>query len=238
VKYALFFWLLAIALIALAITQPMLWLQLAIAYVALTFVLVGCVYALGRPRMFGKTPAGKQSLISWLAFGLFFLLSRLTLSLYRRVNHNQPPLAQVTTGLWFGRRLNAKEAKRVPVEFAGVLDLAGEFPRAPVNAKAYRSLPLLDGMPVSEGDLRTALTWLEETMERGPVLVHCALGHGRTGSVVLVWLLSRGQISTLEEGIARLKELRSGFGISAAQRERLEQFVDVSSQISRSVRGE
>lgn len=225
-KYAILFWLLAAALSTLAVMQQgLLWLQILSAVAAVQFALVGLVYFAGAPRLFGKTASGQRRIIAWLPFGLFFLLSRCTLELYRRTNRRQAPVAEVTPGLWFARRLTAPEAEALPAKLAGVLDLAGEFPKAPLESEAYQTLPLLDGLPVSDADLRVALDWLAEHTPRGPVLVHCALGHGRTGSIILAWLLSRGEIADLAAGVARLQELRPGFGISAAQLARVGQFV-------------
>jgi protein-tyrosine phosphatase len=53
----------------------------------------------------------------------------------------------------------------------------------------------------------------------GPVYVHCALGHGRTATVVLAYLLATGQVATLREGLARLRTLRPGVGLHRQQAE-------------------
>ncbi len=230
-KYAILFWLLAAANVALAVTQlDVLWQQIVAATPAFTFLLVGLVYALQKPAWFGKSNQGHQSIVGWCVYGLFFLLSHFTLWCYRRANNSQPPLAEVIPGLWIGRRLTTREARSLPLRFAGILDLAAEFPRIPLAAESYCSLPLLDGLPVSAQDLALARAWLAENCPRGPTLVHCALGHGRTGSIVLAYLLLEEQFADATEGLKRLRKLRPGFGMSHAQIAAVERFVSDSRQ--------
>lgn len=65
--------------------------------------------------------------------------------------------------------------------------------------------------------LRAAVTCIEESVKIGPVYVHCALGHGRTATVVLAYLLVTRQAATIREGLARLGALRPGVGLSRQQ---------------------
>ncbi|WP_254510723.1 hypothetical protein [Anatilimnocola floriformis] len=199
--------------------------QVPLAILALTFAGVGLTYACDQPRWFGKLDDGTFEKLAWNRWVCYFLLIRLSLGIARLLNRKQPAIAEFAPGLWFGRRLTKREASQLPVEFAGVLDLAAEFSRVWVPTADYKSLPLLDGLPVSAANLRIALKWLAERRRCGNLFVHCALGHGRTGSIVLAWLLVKKQVPDAEEGIKKLQELRPGFGISTEQVASVEAFV-------------
>jgi protein-tyrosine phosphatase len=76
---------------------------------------------------------------------------------------------------------------------------------------------MLDGAVPSEAQVRDAVAWIDEQGKSGNVLVHCALGHGRTGSVVVAWLLLHGHVADAKAGVAHLVARRSTFGMSKAQ---------------------
>ena len=61
-------------------------------------------------------------------------------------------------------------------------------------------------------------------MKRGPILVHFALGHGRTGTVVVTWLLLHGHVPDVASGIRHLASRRNTFGMSKAQAEAVQRF--------------
>ena len=222
-KYALQFGLMSVAAVAAAVASPggAEW-SVLLGWVAVAFGAVAIAYGSGRPQMLMKRADGSQPVVAWVVLGPYFLLARLSLGLYRLTHRRGRAVAEVSPGLWFSRRLTGREARAAGVRWAGVLDLAAEFPRAPVEAGGYRSMPLLDGAVPGESQLREAADWIEGQLPRGPVLVHCALGHGRTGSVVIAWLLLHGGESTVEAGVGRLRTLRDGFGLSAGQLRRVE----------------
>jgi protein-tyrosine phosphatase len=106
--------------------------------------------------------------------------------------------------------LRCTEVKTYFGEKLNVLDLAGEFPelaimRCQVN---YYSLPLLDATAPTLSELNSAVRWIEQTKSQAPVYVHCALGRGRSATVILAYLLKSGMVSSVSEGIRFLKPLR------------------------------
>ncbi|EEG22770.1 MULTISPECIES: phosphatase PAP2/dual specificity phosphatase family protein [Eikenella] len=89
-----------------------------------------------------------------------------------------------------------------------VLDVCAEYPR-PRYHGAYRTLPLLDMVAPSENDLVQAALLLEALRrQHGKVLTCCALGYGRSASVVLTWLLVYGGCRDLAQATAELKQAR------------------------------
>jgi protein-tyrosine phosphatase len=58
------------------------------------------------------------------------------------------------------------------------------------------------------------------------VYVHCALGHNRTGTVVLAYLLAAGKVSDVREGLTYMRTLRPGVSLQRPQRRVLERFAE------------
>ena len=93
-------------------------------------------------------------------------------------------------------------------DLLAVLDVCAEYPR-PRYHGAYRVLPLLDMVAPSENDLVQAASLLEALRrQHGKVLTCCALGYGRSASVVLTWLLVYGGCRDLAQATAELKQVR------------------------------
>jgi hypothetical protein len=188
-----------------------------LVWVAAAFALVATAYATGNPRLLMKRLDGSRPIWSWIILWPYFSLVYASYWVHRFFSSRNPGIAEVVPGLWFSRRPAGREAHAAVLRWAGVLDLTAEFPKASVDTDAYRCLPLLDGTEPTEAQLRDGAAWIGQRLVHGPVLVHCALGHGRTGCMVLMWLLANGHVGSVEEGTAKLKALRRGFGLSRGQ---------------------
>ena len=111
-------------------------------------------------------------------------------------------------------------------EFRTVLDLTCEFTE-PVRlrqATNYLCVPVLDLTPPTPAQLREALDFLTAHQADGPVLVHCAAGHGRSALVLAAFLLQQGKATNATEAMAQLRSARPNVKLNAAQREGLEEF--------------
>jgi protein-tyrosine phosphatase len=226
IKFAIQFAILAAgaAVVSIAIASDP-FIRVLFAWIGVAFAIVAAAYASGKPQLLMKRQSGSQSLGAWLVLWPYLLLTRFTFWLYRITRQRSVAYAEAFPGLWFSRRLTRSEAKQSGARWQSVLDLAAEFPRAPVHADAYLSIPMLDGGVPSADQLNAATEWIERQLTQGPVVVHCALGHGRSGCVVLSWLLLHGHVSDVNSGTHRLRMLRAGFGMSQAQSARVTQFV-------------
>jgi hypothetical protein len=219
VKYAIQFGLMSVAVVLVAIFSATTLLgHVMLIWIAISLAIVAAAYALDRPEFFMKRQDGSQSLLAWLLLWPYFCLARVSLLAYRLWNRKQVAAAEASPGLWFARRLTKREMRSWQGKWAAVLDLAAEFPRVAPVGVAYLSVPMLDGVVPSEAQVREAVGWVREQLKGGNVLVHCALGHGRTGSVVLTLLLLEGRVAGAEAGIAHLRSLRGTYGMSVAQK--------------------
>jgi protein-tyrosine phosphatase len=186
-------------------------------WTAIAFGWVATAYALDRPGLLMKRADGSQPLWLWLVLGPYLALVRFSFWLYCRLTWRRLPVAEIVPGLWFARRLGREEASNAGAPWVSLLDLAAEFPRPAVVVQHYRSLPLLDGAIPTDEQLEQAAGWISQQLPAGPVLVHCAFGHGRTGLTVLHWLLQNNHVTDVAAGVERLKQLRPGFDLSRSQ---------------------
>jgi len=75
-------------------------------------------------------------------------------------------------------------------------------------------MPVLDATAPTPGESSDAAAWLAGRVSGGPVYVHYALGHGRSATVVVAYLLATGQAATAEEGLALVRQKRPGVGLT------------------------
>lgn len=222
-KYALVFALLTCAcgLVGATAIEPTNGWSLVFAYPAITFALLSVAYARSEPKLLGKRYDGRRRWVSRLLFAPYLLLTRFSFLMYKFTKRHVA-VCEVLPGLLLGRRLNGVEAK----SFIGlaVLDLASEFTetRAFRTGEHYLSLPVLDATPPTADQFTQAVGWIAEQLPHRTVLVHCALGHGRSASLVIAYLLHSGSVASVRDGLRLVRGLRPGVGLSPPQRRALE----------------
>lgn len=223
-RYSLTFLLSGLALGRLALREASVnaWALLPL-YPSLSFLLLSLAYAGIGPDLLGKQRDGRRT---WWAVAWSLPYSLLAECVWRLVilRGREPAIARVTDNLYCGRRLTRREQSefaRHPIQ--GCLDLTAEFTEASYlrSLPHYRSAPLLDGTAPSIEQLQHLVDWLTTTTTSSPIYVHCALGHGRTSTVVVAFLIRNGLEHDIDSALSRLQALRSGIDINAAQRELL-----------------
>jgi len=218
-KHGILFLLMAGAALAAAGAANGLAGRLGLSLTALSFLIVAIAYCFGWPCLLMKRSDGARPWWAWIALWPYFGLVWVSFWLIRLL-HRHGASTEVEPGVWLSRRLSAREIRGIRSSGVGllaVLDLAAELPRGAPRELTYLSLPLLDGTAPSIEAMNRAVQWIDEQHARGPVLVHCAAGHGRSATVVLAWLLSCGYAADVETGLARLRELRPGIAVNRSQ---------------------
>jgi protein-tyrosine phosphatase len=126
---------------------------------------------------------------------------------------------QVAPNLWVGRRpMRSDRPFLRGLSPVAVVDLCAELPasRALEPGSRYLALPVLDAEAPTEAQLEEGVRWLEEHLPRGPVLVHCALGHSRSATLAAAWRMAREDLGATEAE-RELRRARPGVWFTPAQ---------------------
>lgn len=189
---------------------------------AWSFAIVALAYAGVGARAFGKQADGRMRPWAVLALLPYLLLTWGTWHLARRISRERV-LDEVVPGVLVGRRLLPGE---LPTGVSALLDLTSEFiePEGIRSACRYVSLPILDAstLPVE----RVAPVLRELAALPGPLYIHCAQGHGRTGMIAAALLVARGDAPDAKVALARVRQARPAVRLSAQQERALDALAD------------
>jgi hypothetical protein len=218
VKYAIAFSALAVCSLALASSLASSGGRALLLACAVASAGLAVAYALRAPRLLGKRADGSIAPLAWLVFWPYLLLNFSSLCTFRRLSREEP-ISEIVPGLHLGRRpLHADRAAFEQRAIAATLDLTAEFPEVRyARTGSYLCIPLLDTFPPTPDQLALAAEWIGRHMAEAPVLVHCALGHGRSACVVVAHLLHVGRAATVGEALALVSERRPGVSLNGGQ---------------------
>ncbi|MBV6624319.1 MAG: dual specificity protein phosphatase family protein [Rivularia sp. (in: Bacteria)] len=220
-KYALVFYVLGILLIIFSCNKfDLILFNFIIFWCGLSFLTLGIAYGGLGARVFGKQKNGK---ISKFSFGFLLPYLLLTWAVWhiQRLISKEDCCNQIIPGIWLGRRVYVNE---LPKNISLIVDLTAEFsePINVISGKTYICIPTLDTDVPSE----RAFYKLIETISnwKGNIYIHCALGHGRSATVVAGVLIVKGLVNNLEEAEKLLKTVRPKIKFSQAQKKLLNNF--------------
>jgi protein-tyrosine phosphatase len=191
----------------------LLWPALALAVVALAYLGFG-------QRLFGKQPDGRIDWPMRLLLAPYLAAAWLNSRLWTR---HEPRTVEVTEGVWLGRFPSAADCRAV----ASVVDLTSECTR-PAFAGDWTCLPMLDLVAPDAVSLAAASQAIERAHRRGPVLVCCALGYGRSVASLAVWLVRTGRCADVEAAFHYLRSLRPHMALNDSQRRAVREAADAS----------
>jgi dual specificity protein phosphatase-like protein len=209
------------ALGALAVASLAFWIggwALWLLWVAGSLALVAVNYAFIGEQGFQKQPDGKLSLAaSWL---LAPYLAGAWLNSRWWTRKCRAP-GEVVPGLSIGRLPAFGERETAGIR--AIVDVAAELP-CDARPAHYASVPMLDLVVPSQGQLERAALAIDSAMRSGPVLVCCALGFSRSAMAVAAWLLSSGRAKDVAEAVAMVRRSRPTIVLGDAHLRALQEF--------------
>lgn len=189
-------------------------LNLLILWFGCSFITLGIAYAGVGAKIFGKKKNGQISKWS-LALMLPYILLTWAVWHIQRFISKEDCCNEIAPEIWLGRKPYLNE---LPNNISLIVDLTAEFsePSNVILGKTYICLPTLDtyvpNKCVFDELIKTISEW------EGNVYIHCALGHGRSATVVAAVLIIKGLVNDLEEAEKLLKTARPGIKFSQIQR--------------------
>jgi 1-acyl-sn-glycerol-3-phosphate acyltransferase/membrane-associated phospholipid phosphatase len=173
---------------------------------ALSLSIVTAAYLGAGSRIFGKSQR-RVPIVVRILLCPYLAGQRTSLAYYKRQCR---PSDAVAPGVWIGRCLDEREARRAVAEgVTAVLDLTMEFDETPAFTNVvYKNIPVLDLTAPSPEALSEAVRFLNEESRRGIVYVHCKIGYSRSAAAVAAWLLAAGHARTVEEAVGAIRRVR------------------------------
>ena len=187
---------------------------------ALALVAVSLAYLGFGQRLFAKQPDGRIDWPMRLLLAPYLAAAWLNSRLWTR---REPRMVEVADGVWLGRFPSAADCRPV----ASVVDLTSECTR-PAFAGEWTCLPMLDLVAPDAGSLEAASQAIERARRRGPVLVCCALGYGRSVAALAVWLVRTGRCADVEAALHYLRSLRPHMALNDSQLRAIREAADAS----------
>ncbi len=208
-KYAFFMGLISVFAAVGVIEYP--GAAVVLAWTSLSFAVVGVGYAGAGARVFGKRGDGSMGAAAKVIL-LPYLLFTWAVWHLCRLTSREDAFNNIGDDLVIGRRLLPGE---VPEGFDHYVDLTSEFeePKAIREREGYRCMPIMDAGVPTRAELERAVARTAE----GRTYIHCAQGHGRTGLFAMALLHQRGQVTSAEEGLRLLRQLRPAVSLNRQQ---------------------
>ena len=174
---------------------------------------VSLAYVANYPPLFRKREDGSIPFyIRWIFIP--FLLGTGAYNAWARKYDKVPPIQKIEPQLYLACRLSGSDVAALKEEGVdAILDVTAEFDGLDWSAYqydcAYLNIPVLDHTSPTPEQLTTAINWIQQQTSAGKkVVVHCALGRGRSVLTVAAWLLAKDQTLSVMDAMNQIQSVR------------------------------
>ena len=221
----------AILSLVLTVFVPGVLLKLLFGWTAFSLIAVSSAYLLNYPSLFRKREDGSIPFyIRWIFVP--FLLGSWLYNEYARRNDKVPPLQKIEPHLFLGCRMSNKHVALLNENHIdAILDVTAEFDGLDWTAYQedyrYLNIPVLDHTSPTSEQLVLAINWLNQQISEGKnVVVHCALGRGRSVLVVAAYLLAKDPNLSVDDALKQINKIRQTARLNKRQLASLQQVRD------------
>lgn len=221
----------ALVALLLALVSPSLILQILFGWVTFSLAAVSSAYIFNYPSLFRKREDGSIPFyIRWIFVP--FLFGSWAYNEYARRTDKVPPLQKIQENLFLACRMSGKHVDLLNENnITAILDVTAEFDGLDYTALRedyrYLNIPVLDHTSPTSEQLLHAINWLDQQIKaKRNVVVHCALGRGRSVLVVAAYLLAKDDSLTVEEAMRRINSVRQTARLNKKQLSALEKVKD------------
>lgn len=219
VKY---YFVIALACFCGAFLIPNLAASLILGWGGVSVSLVILAYLFDLPSIFRKSGDGK--IVWWIRWAFIpFLGAARLYNMWARRSDKVEPIHQVAPNLYVSRRLLSSDLATLhDNDITCIVDVTAEFAglESAMTDKQfdYLSIPVLDHKVPKFRKLRHALNWIDTQINQSrSVVVHCALGRGRSVFVVAAYLLSKNPDLSVEQVLQQIHSVRSSARLNRRQ---------------------
>ncbi|MHC6645072.1 diacylglycerol kinase family protein [Alteromonas sp. HB246098] len=203
----------ALLALVLTVTVPVLLLKIAFGWVAFSLIAVSSAYLLNYPSLFRKREDGSIPFyIRWIFVP--FLLGSGLYNEYARRTDKVPPLQKIEPHLFLACRMSSQHVDLLNENNVdAILDVTAEFDGLDWTAYQedykYLNVPVLDHTSPTAEQLVLAINWLNQQIsDNKNVVVHCALGRGRSVLVVAAYLLAKNPSLSVDDALRQINQIR------------------------------
>lgn len=189
---------------------------------ALSLILVSGAYIFNLAKIFRKRENGVIPFYVRWAF-VPFLLGAQIYNAYSRKHDKVPPIQKINDHLFLACRLFPSDIDTLKENgITAILDVTCEFDGLEWSSTqeniSYLNIPVLDHSVPTHSQLNQAINWIHHHIkEDRRVVVHCALGRGRSVFVMAAYLLSQDKNADVHQVLAQIKETRETANLNKHQ---------------------
>ncbi|QIR07752.1 diacylglycerol kinase family protein [Salinivibrio costicola] len=217
------------ALVLVTVWTPWLALDVLLLWSGIAFIAVSFAYWRNQPRLFRKRYTGQLPTLIHGLFAPFFVCTHLY-NRWARHRDTEPAIQKIASGLYVGARLTRHDLNYIQTQgIGGILDVTAEFESltsfSETREISYLSVPVLDHAYPSRSQLMRALQWIHQQRMRGEtVVVHCALGRGRSVMVAAAYLWALEPDKNLNSVLNSIRSVRPKAQLNRRQFRALSRF--------------
>ncbi len=212
----------AITAFVLGVLTPHWYFALFFFWVSLSLSAVSFAYILDSPAIFRKKQDGGIPMyVSWIFYP--FLLGAQLYNSWARRNDKVPAIQKVSDKLYLACRLFPSDIEFLKQNGVGaILDATAEFSGLNYSSHdenlAYLNVPILDHSAPHKSDLQHAINWIDHQRSIGnAVVVHCALGRGRSVLIMAAYLLAKAEFDNIDEVLLHINKIRGTARLNSRQ---------------------
>ncbi|MGW7675534.1 diacylglycerol kinase family protein [Shewanella sp. S23-S33] len=212
----------AVLLAYFAVTDTSPLLTFICAWTSLSLFLVGSAYWFNLASIFRKRQDGT---IPWyIRWGFIpFLLGCRLYNHWARKYDSVPPMQRIDEHLYLGCRLFSADLEKIKAnKITAILDVTAEFDGLDWSQFEdhieYLNIPILDHSVPTSAQLNQAVNWLHRQVRANKqVLIHCAMGRGRSVLVLAAYLVCKDKQQHFAEVLQQIKQIRKTAGLNKWQ---------------------
>lgn len=219
---AISYLLLALLLIFIGWEVNSVYFAIVFYWTALSLLLVSTAYIFNTAKIFRKRENGVIPFYIRWAF-VPFLFGVQIYNAWSRKRDKVPPIQQINENLFLACRLFPSDIDTLKDNgITAILDVTCEFDGLEWSSTQeninYLNIPVLDHSIPTHSQLNQAINWIHHHVkENHRVVVHCALGRGRSVFVMAAYLLSQNKNADVHEVLAQIKETRETANLNKHQ---------------------
>ncbi|SDH41960.1 Diacylglycerol kinase family enzyme [Vibrio xiamenensis] len=216
--------------LALAIISPWTIISLLALWTAIALGLVAFAYYKNNGMIFRKRQGGRIPHLVRVLFWPFMF----GVQIYNRivqVRSGDPVIQEIEPGLYLASRLTPMDVDVLNHnKIRAIFDATAEFDSFNLSLLGkdieYLNIPVLDHSYPDFDSLMQSIRWIDSQRRNGRnVVVHCALGRGRSVFVMAAYLLAESPHKSLDEVMAQIQSIRLHARLNQRQYQALSEYV-------------